>query len=512
MATTAQTAAAEEIAATGTSEGRNSTAAGKSYTHDDGGGGTQGTVPRGGDALWRYPSHQDLCTYVGIAQGAFAPMGKTGGGKEEDAAAAEPLLLVSVRWMMVVCQFSWGCSMSMNLGLNIAGLCAWSQRTGLIAAMLVLTLMLTLYHAGTAFFFAHVSNVTLLAAAGIVCYSMATTSSALNDGTTSSGGNAATQQQQLLLLWMWPRSISDMWIGICITIAYMSGLTFVPDCEANTSQRYSKAEGFDQRASSRLRSKHFIRRFEGYLIVGSVVAMILLLAFAEAVFATYRNQTNPVVALSLPDGPTKTLLLAVLTVGIAFCAAINTVAICNITDGSLRVQRLLDRAFAPRAAPESFSFGRRVCVRLFLFAAMQLFLVLVPFIDLVTSLSGSIGLNTMTFLIPSMLELQGYRRVIAQRRSKQQKTFSSSSSNSRRKGRSTSSTQPLSTSADTSGGEKKEDDFCVADWSNVGWGEAFREMQPCSRKVSLIVIVTVGLATLISGTYTAILQNVNRLS
>jgi hypothetical protein len=425
----------------------------------------------------RFQDHTAVATYMGLARALFSPMhhGQSSQVSAETALESdrEPFLVFFTGCTVVLSQYCSACAFSMMLGLNVAALLNVTTSTGLFITMILLTVLLAFYSPRTAFIFAHVNNATLLGAGAIILFSIATTNSSAGD-TQAAGGP----------LWMWPRSVADTWICLCITISYISGILFVPDAETNISSRYLSRLGLTSAGASEARSRHLVRRFEGLLMASSLVAVGALLAFGQAVFATYGERTNAVVALSLPPGVVRKTLLADLCVGVSVCSAINVAALCKLMDDSPVIQRCLsmlqlssqqaDRASQPAADGRSEpSIPRRIAVRFFLFGSAQLILILIPFFDLIMSLSGSIGLNTESFLIPPMLELQGHRRRIASLR-------------------------------------RKKGGAGASCWRCVGWIEAFWAM-PRWSKFSFVLVYVVGWSTLVTGTYTAIRQELSRL-
>ena len=432
----------------------------------------------------RYRAHQSVRTYMGVVRALFAPTrrnsnDRVAGSSSSSSTGRDSASVRLISAIVCFSQFCSCCAFVMMLGLNIATLLRIPNQAGLLLSSLALVLLLAVYNPGTAIYFANVNNTTLIGAGIIILYAMATKTSGSSSSSSSNVGGGA--------LWMWPRSVADAWIAVCIAISYISGILYVPDSETNIADRYLARLKFPIAEATEARSRHLIRRFEAFVVVSSIVAVSVLVSFAEVVFATYRERTNAVVALSLPDGATRNVLLADLCVGVAVCGTINIAALFYLMDSSATVQAWLSTyifgAIHPVANDAAASngvvvptLGRRLVVRAAVFVVVQLILVLVPFFDLVMSLSGSLGLNSISFLIPPVLELQGQRRVLASRRR---------SSN-------------------------MLEGYVADEWESITWREAFFAM-PRESQWSFVIVWIVGWGTLVSGTYTAIQQEIVRL-
>ena len=130
---------------------------------------------------------------------------------------------------------------------------------------------------------------------------------------------------------------------------------------------------------------------------GLACTVVILVIIAELILWSFKDNTNSVIALSLPESWIRTGILASLTIGLYACGALNFSPMCDILDTvDKQFTHLL--AYAP--------FVRRAIGRCAFFSAVVSFLYLVPFFDLVAALSSTIRGSTLIFLAPPVFELQ----------------------------------------------------------------------------------------------------------
>lgn len=192
---------------------------------------------------------------------------------------------------------------------------------------------------------------------------------------------------------LFPRQQGDIFLFFPILIAYMTPAMFVTDVQTSIARR-----GFAFHRQQSWTGFQAMARFQRVLRSAAVVAMTVLLSFGSFLYFTFREATNAVIALSLPPGANLQLLLAaILAVSTLACGTLNLGGIIEV----------MDHNNPNRATSLSW---RSILYRAMFFVAIFTSLSVIPFFDLVASLSGSLGLNMFTFFFPVLFLVQSKRR------------------------------------------------------------------------------------------------------
>lgn len=157
------------------------------------------------------------------------------------------------------------------------------------------------------------------------------------------------------------------------------------------------------------RTIFLLNRFERLSFIAFGIALVIHIGFGEATFAHFGSSTSSALALTLPTSSLRTALLAVLTVGSGVGAAYLISAIGTVMD-ELNFSK---KWFGFTEDTCGYPVIRRVealLLRSILFCAVFGVLIVVPFFDVLTSLSGSLGFVNISLVVPAIMDLQASRR------------------------------------------------------------------------------------------------------
>lgn len=137
-----------------------------------------------------------------------------------------------------------------------------------------------------------------------------------------------------------------------------------------------------------------------YGIVGSIMVLWI---FSEVITFVFRDNTNPIIAKSFPEGTIRTVIMYDLMIGLYASGVLEITPISDMLDLIADNYQGFER-FGVELLKKNFV--KRIFSRVILFALVVLFLWLVPFFEFVAALTGALCSPMIFFLIPTVCELQ----------------------------------------------------------------------------------------------------------
>lgn len=441
-----------------------------------------------------------------------------------------------VRSIVLFAQFTSSCGFAMMLASNMFALFEESGITlnmSMIITCAIMNVTLCILNSKTIASFAAVNNVGLIGSSLILIVAtlMHQNSDPAADGTPASpaAGDAAAVGGEEDSTWVFFRSTQDLFMFFPTLLAYLTPALFAMDVETNIARRSiplcvaritnsinyaatpaaastvevkkddvnvdgantappssmggTAVDGITDQTLIMPGSKVLLRRFHYVTLAAFFVAVSVLLSFGEFVFAQFKSRTNAIVALSLRKGPMRTILLWDLLIGIFACTALNVAGLPNILDD----MRICNRLGLTGIHKEV----ERVCLRTTVMIAVLMTLFVIPYFDLVASLAGCLGVNGFTLFLPVLLRLQSIRREY----------------------------EVLAMSLESPGGDMFFGNSSAMGGGgalhvappSIGWWEAYVRVPTLRAKLSMIAMLLLGTAMLITGVASCTSQFLDRI-